>query len=67
MVNLENEAVQARQRQDSAEQALAAAQQRPSSYPQEAVHLHRQLESSTRAHWASRRRSLVIHVQGVCV
>ena len=31
-----------------------------SSYPPEAVHLLRQLELSTRAHWA-------IHVQGVCV
>ena len=44
-----------------------------SSYPQEAVHLHRQLESSTRAHWASRTvhwsasgiDNLAIHVQGI--
>ena len=35
-----------------------------SSYPQEAVHLPRQLESSTRALWASRRRSLVSHQNG---
>ena len=35
-----------------------------SSYPQEAVHLPRQLESSTRAHWASRRRSLVSQRNG---
>ena len=48
-----------------------------SSYSQEAVHQPRQLESSTRVLWASRRRSrvshrnekknLAIHVQGVCV
>ena len=35
-----------------------------SSYLQEAVHLPRQLESSTRAHWARRRRSLVSHRNG---
>ena len=35
-----------------------------SSCPQEAVHLPRQLESSTRAHWASRRRSLVSQRNG---
>ena len=35
-----------------------------SSYPQEAVHLPRQLESSTRAHRASRRRSLASQRNG---
>ena len=35
-----------------------------SSYPQEAVHLHRQLESSTRAIWTIRRCSLVSHRNG---
>ena len=35
-----------------------------SSYPQEAAHLPRQLEASTRAHWASRRRSLVSQRNG---
>ena len=35
-----------------------------SSYPQEAVHPPRQLESSTRALWASRRRSRVSHRNG---
>ena len=35
-----------------------------SSYPQEAVHLPRQLESSTRVLWASRRRSLVSQRNG---
>ena len=35
-----------------------------SSYPQEAVHLPSQLESSRRAHWASRRRSLVSQRNG---
>ena len=75
LVNLANEAVQARQRQGSAEQAffLAAPNNISSSYPQEAVHLPCQLESSTRAHWASRRRTgqpaamdnLAIHVQGI--
>ena len=35
-----------------------------SSFPQEAVHLLRQQESSTRAHWASRKRSLVSQRNG---
>ena len=35
-----------------------------SSYPQEAVHLPRQLESSTRVLWASPRRSRVSHRNG---
>ena len=64
LVNLENEAVQAWQRQGSADMRCQRPNNVSSSYPQEAAHLHRQLESSTRVLWASRRRSRISHRNG---
>ena len=75
LVNLENEAVQARQRQGSAEQALAAAQQRiqqlssggSAPTPSTGV-IDAHTGQAEDFHWsASGMDNLVIHVQGVCV
>ena len=76
LVNLENEAVQARQRQGSAEQALAAAQQRnpavilrrQCTYPVNWSHRHAHTGQAEDVHWsASGMDNLAIHVQDVCV
>ena len=76
LVNLESEAVQARQRQGSAEQALAAAQQRIQQLssggsaltPVNWSHRHAHTGQAEDVHWsASGMDNLAIHVQGVCV
>ena len=75
LVNLENEAVQARQRQGSAEKALAAAQQRiqqlssGGSAPTSStgvIDTHN--GQSEDVHWsANGMDNLAIHVQGACL
>ena len=67
LVNLENKAVQARQRQGSAEQALVAAQQRIQQLSSGGSAPTRQLESSTRTLGKPKTFTVAIHVQAVCV